>query len=129
MKSSHFLISLLSVIFPLFVTGSMTAAEQVVDEVPLHTDSPANGGLHAPTVCPITCYLYSSIESLILSSNTITENALVLLENTITGDYSMDEVYLSSVPATLPLLGPGNYSITITLSSGAVYFGVFSYNI
>ena len=41
----------------------------------------------------------------------------------------MDEVYLSSVPATLPLLGPGNYSITITLSSGAVYFGVFSYNI
>ena len=40
----------------------------------------------------------------------------------------MEEIYISSVPETIPLIGPGNYSITITLSSGALYFGVFSYH-
>ena len=98
------------------------------DEIPIFTPPPPGNTPHAPLLSPITCYLFSSIESLALSSNTISENALVLLENTTTGGYSMEEIYISSVPETIPLIGPGNYSITITLSSGALYFGVFSYH-
>lgn len=98
------------------------------DDIPIYTPPPPGNTPHAPQLSPITCYLFSSTESLALFSSTITANALVLLENTITGGFSIDEVYISSVPETIPLLGPGNYSITITMSSGTVYYGSFTYN-
>lgn len=98
------------------------------EEVPVVIPHPPGNHPHSPQPSPITCYLFSSTESLALSSNIISENALVLLENTTSGSNSIEEVYISSIPETIPLLGPGNYSITITMSSGAVYSGVFSYN-
>ena len=108
--------------------GSIRLYAQEPEVIPIVIPHPPGNHPHAPQLSQISCYLFSNIESLALSSNTISENALILIENISTGDFSMEEVYISSIPETLPLIGPGNYSITITLSSGPVYFGSFSYN-
>lgn len=112
--------------FALFAV-TLASGQVPPEDIPIYPPQPPGNTPHAPQLSPITCYLFSSTESLALSSNTISDNALVLLENTTTGSNSIEEVYISSIPETIPLLGPGNYSITITMSPGAVYSGAFSF--
>ena len=97
------------------------------DDIPLHDNRPPVNIPHAPSLVPISCYLMSSASSIILYSATITTNAHVELENTSTGlTYSCD-IVISSVPVPISLLGPGEYLIEITLPSGVLYTGLFSF--
>lgn len=120
-----FLLILLS--FALFFPGFNTYAQEP-EEVPIIINVPPGNHPHSPQLSPISCYLLPSTASLLFSSTTISGYSLILVENLTTGAYSMEEVYISSIPATIPLLGSGNYCITITLSNGPTYQGSFSYN-
>jgi len=98
---------------------------QVPDEIVIHTKTPPSGSHpHSPAMVPIracvfgdTIYLSFSADlgdvDVVLSE----ESAGVVLQTTV------DSSYLS---ATLPFSGDaGEYTITFTLTTGAVYEGSF----
>lgn len=105
-----------------------TASAQVVEEIPLYRLILPGNNPHSPTLIPISAYLIPSVGVVELCSNSYDGSAIVLIENVSTGAYSMDDVYIGAIPTLLPLLGSGYYTITITLSSGPIYFGSFTYN-
>jgi len=120
---------LLAVIAAIGSFSLATASNQIPPEdIPLYPTQPPGNQPHVPCLSVISCFLSPNIMSLFFSSSIIAENATILIENTTTGDYNLDQVYISSIPSTQSLFGPGTYSITVTLSSGAVYYGSFSFN-
>lgn len=109
----------------LFLPVYSLAEAQTPEDIPLGELFPPGNNPHSPSVVPITGYVFPYSGDVALYSSSYSGNALVLLENLTTGAYSMNEVYISSSLATIPLLGQGNYSITITLSFGTTYQGSF----
>ena len=106
---------------PLFVTA------QDNGDIPLHGNNPPGNNPHSPAQVPISCYLISSASTVLLSSASITTPAHVEINNLTTGLTSTTDIVISSIPVPLSLLGPGDYSIEITLPSGIVYSGLFSF--
>ena len=97
------------------------------DGIPLTGETPPGGGPHSPAIIPIACYLFSSLNSVSIQSTSITTPSLVIVENTTTGASTQEYILINSIPSSISLLGPGQYTITITLSSGTQYYGSFSY--
>ena len=121
------IIQLLLVLVLLIPTHAIASA-QALEDIPLEELILPGNNPHSPSLIPISAYLIPSIGLVELCANPYDGSALVLIENVSTGAYSMDEVYIGAIPTILPLLGSGYYTITITLSSGHIYFGSFSYN-
>ena len=112
----------------LFLPAHSSALCQPGDNIPLHENVPPGDNPHAPALVPISCYLMPSSSSVLLYSASITTTAHVELENLTTGlTYSCD-ILISSIPVPLSLLGPGDYTIEITLPSGIVYSGSFYFS-
>ena len=128
MKSPSFILALVLFLLPFSFSRSLIAREQVVDEIPLHTDPPPGGGLHAPALIPIHCFLLYNHNSVALTSTSLNSDVEVSLINETIGLEAEETIHIESTPSTIPLLGPGYYTIYITLSSGLVIYGSFTYN-
>ena len=116
---------LLLAAFLLFTAADSKTAKQEIIEVPLNTELPDNGIPRGVQITPISCYVLTSLGELILYSNSLSSAANVEIENTSTGVLIQESVIIGSIPVSIGLSGPGDYSIEITLSSGTVYGGMF----
>lgn len=103
----------------------MFANSQSVLEVPLHSQDPPGDHPHAPTLIPISCFL-STTEELIIVSNGLTECINVFIDNTTLGISLTRNIVVSSTPSFLNTLGAGSYNLEITTTSGITYFGSFA---
>ena len=118
----------LFLVLVLLIPTHATANAQAVEIIPLEELNRPGIDPHSHGLIPISAYLIPSVGVVELCANSYDGSALVLIENVSTGAYSMDEVYISDIPTILPLFGSGYYTITITLNSGRIFFGSFTYN-
>ena len=98
---------------------------QEVEDIPLHNEAPPGNIPHAPALIPISCFYISSLGCVAIQSSSIVSNAHVLIINTSTGFFSEENIVIDAIPSLINLFGPGSYYISITLSSGAEYYGSF----
>ena len=118
----------LFLVLVLLILPHATASAQAVESIPLEELNRPGIDPHSHGLILISAYLIPSVSVVELSTNSYEGSALVLIENVSTGAYTMEDVYISAIPTLLPLLGSGYYTITITLSSGRIFFGLFTYN-
>ena len=97
------------------------------DEIPIKADIPPGNNPHSQTQVPITCYLMSAVNTVLISSSSITTSAHVEIENTDTGLTVAQDIQISAIPTSIILPGSGHYIIYIYLPSGTMYYGEFSY--
>ncbi len=126
MKLSKMFIAMVCVMltFGLVATGQPEPGEDVEVEF-FDAGNGVVGPHRTPALIPISGYASLSFNALILFSNTITDDAEVLVSNLSTGDSDGYEVEIGSSPILLPLSGSGAYYIMVTLSSGVIYYGAF----
>ena len=117
---------ILSILLCLFSFAAVTnSRQQVVTDVDLDVELPGDSIPRSPAVVPISCSFSSQLNCLIISSSSIEIDVDVLIINSTSGSISNEEIYVSGVPSVLPLSGPGDYSVTIALSTGVTYRGYF----
>ena len=121
-KKSLLLMTLIAM-FPAFSKET----SQVIDDVPLKETTPPGDRPRDVYSVPISCYILGSTGCVWFVSSTISTSADVELVNTTTGTVTSDTVYISSTPDSVALTGPGDYTLEITLPSGASYYGTFTY--
>lgn len=95
--------------------------------VPIRTKEDNNTSMHrAPSLNPLVfecCVLHGQEVALLAASRDCEANVEVC--NFTTGHTEDYDTVLSTSPLIIPLFGDGQYSITITLTSGQIYEGEF----
>lgn len=127
MKTHNPLYYLACLLCLLSLTSFGSNKTQGGDEIPLHDGTLPGNIPHSQTQVPISCYLMSSVNTVLVSSSSITTSAHVEIENTDSGLTIAQDIQISSVPTSIILPGPGHYIIEIYLPSGTMYFGSFNY--
>lgn len=109
----------------LFVPMKIGALSDGVREIVLQTETPAGTGFRSPSIIEVECFLWEEPGVLFISSSEVTENVIIELQNTTSGDAYYGCCTLMPAPFLLYLFGPGCYDISLTLPSGAVYSASF----
>lgn len=124
MKNLFVTITMLTLLF--FPCGMIVATPQDNEELPLKEIIPPPGDRPRDECIPhVVCYLVQ--DSVVLHTVGATVSANVCIENLTNGIDTYYNTVLDIVPVLFPLFGTGDYVITITMSSGAIYQGTFNY--
>ena len=111
--------------FVLLYPCPASAEGQSPIEIPIHSGDAPGDRPRSQGDSPITCYVYGYNNFMSLSSISLACNAIVAITNSTSCENTIEPIVLSATPVMLSLLGPGEYNIVITLSSGDVYYGEF----
>lgn len=124
MKSFLLLLTTLPILF--ISSGIAVAYPQENGEVPLKETPPPLGDRPRDEGNPVvTCYVVQ--DNLVLHAGGSIVSANVTIENLTTGSDANYNTIFGILPVYFPLFGTGDYVITIMLTSGAIYQGVFHY--
>ncbi len=111
----------------LLSAASKTELSKDDDEIVIKEKLPIDGHLHrAPSLNPLVfecCVMHGQEVALLAASRDCEANMEV--RNFTTGHTEDYDTVLSTSPLLIPLFGDGQYSITITLTSGQIYEGEF----
>lgn len=80
----------------------------------------------APILIPLDCVYYSNPSTIVVNFHSSLGSVSVEIENQTTGEYSQTMVNAVAGPRSFPISGnAGFWTVTFTLSNGAVYYGDF----
>lgn len=116
-----------ALLFSLLLIGMnpISAANQIVEEIPLHTEVPPGSGPRQETDAPIRAYYLAG--TVIVSFLQDLGNVEITIDEESNGTILQTIVDSSTLSAILPLnMSSGEFSIFIVLSSGVEYHGQFS---